>query len=131
MSQAPYRIPYASPGSVNSKFDGLCAINAYAGTVDPISVKEGVAVITSVGVNATTLALPVAGLPSVGGDDGRILIVKCGSAHAHTVTTPANGINGADDTITFTASVLNYITLVACGGVWYTLGSVGVTLTEV
>lgn len=128
---APFRIPYSSPGSVNSSFDALCGVQVASGATDAITIKEGTVFITSTGVDALTLAAPTAGLPSAGGDDGKILVIKVASAHAHTVTTPANAINGSDDTITFTASVANYIELRANAGVWWTFGNTGGTLTEV
>lgn len=127
----PYRIPFSSPGSVNSNFDALCGYQLCTGATDVIAIKEGFVLCTSSGVDAMTLAAPAAGLPSAGGDDGKILTIKVGSAHAHTVTTPANAINGADDTITFTNALANFITLRAGGGTWWTLGNTGGTLTEV
>jgi hypothetical protein len=128
---APYRIPYISPGSVNSSFDGLCGVQVASGSTDAITIKEGTVFITATGVDALTLPLPNAGLPSAGGDDGKILVIKCTTAHAHTVTTSADGINGADDTITFTAAVANYIELRAYNGGWWSFGNTGGTLSEV
>lgn len=127
---APFRIPYISPGSVNSNFDASFGVQVASGSTDAITIKEGTVFITASGVDALTLALPTAGLPSAGGDDGKILVIKCTTAHAHTVTTSADGINGADDIITFAGAVTNYIELRAYNGGWQTFGSVGVTLSE-
>src|SRR5579864_6673782 len=115
---APYRLSYSSPGSANSIFDNTFGVQVAAGSADAITIKEGTVFITSSGVNAMTLAAPVAGLPSAGGDDGKILVIMSTTAHAHTVTTPANVINGADDTITFSGAVTDFSELRAYNGKW-------------
>jgi hypothetical protein len=80
---------------------------------------------------ALTLALPVAGDADAGGMDGVELTFSCTTAHAHTVTTPANGINGGYDTVTF-AAIGDAIILRAYNGVWYTRAGRGTnTLSEV
>ena len=87
-----------------------------------IAIKEGVALITKTTAAAMTLAAPQPGSRASGGDDGKRLKIIAGTAHAHTVTTPANKINAADDTITF-AAVGDWVEFVAYNGVWYaTLG---------
>jgi hypothetical protein len=108
-------------------------VDAINGT---IAIKEGTVVITKGSAAALLLATPTAGLPSAGGDDGRELVIIDTTGFAHTVTTAANKINGTKLTITFdtggsppTAKVAAYVQLVAYGGVWYTLGSSGVTVT--
>jgi hypothetical protein len=65
-----------------------------------------------------TLALPLPGPRSSAGDDGKKLTIIAATAHAHTVSAPADGINGADDTVTF-AAVGDFVELVASNGVWY------------
>ena len=53
------------------------------------------------------------------------------TANAHTVTTAANVINGADDTITFSGAVTDFSELVAYGGKWRQAAESGSTLSEV
>jgi hypothetical protein len=82
----------------------------------------GKSLINSAGVDACTLATPVAGAPSAGGNDGlEIKIVDLGG-HAHTVTTAANKINGTHHILTFSGTVGANVTLLALNGVWYTDG---------
>ena len=57
--------------------------------------------------------------PRAGLDDGKELTIIDGTGYAHTVTTPANGINGAWDVITFGATVGDAVRLRARNGVWY------------
>ena len=80
---------------------------------------------------AMTLALPRAGAQSAGGQDGLRLTITALDAEAYTVTTPADGINGADDTATFGAAIGDSITLDAFGGTWLATTLTGVTLSEV
>jgi len=67
---------------------------------DRIGIVRGAAVIFTAPAAALLLSAPRAGL-----DDGKELTIIDGSGYAHTVTTPANGINGAWNTITFGASI--------------------------
>jgi len=101
-------------------------VQVAAGSADAINITARKVVVTATGVDAMTLATPVAGT-----DDGLELTVVSAGAHAHTITTAANKINGADDTATFGAAAGNSITLVAYGGVWYASNLTGVTLSEV
>lgn len=120
-----------APAPGQPPLQGL-ASQVCAGTADKITIKQGTVIITSGGVNALTLAIPVAGSLNAGGDDFKRLKIIAQTAHAHTVTTPADGINGADDTATFGAAVSNTIDLLAYNGVWYVDGTPkGVTLSEV
>jgi len=96
-----------------------------------ITIKNGVVLLNGSGVVAATLAAPVSGLQSAGGDDGKLLRIVAQTAHAHTVTTPADKINGGDDTATFAAAVGNACDLLAAGGVWLATNLTGVTLSEV
>jgi hypothetical protein len=139
---APYRntftLPYTSTGSVNSGWaadlaalDLLSGVQVASGATDAVAIREGSVFITTAGVDALTLFTPVAGQPSAGGDDGRALLIKSTTAHAHTVTTAANVINGADDTITFGGAVTDYIHLIAYNAKWWALASSGATLSEV
>lgn len=63
-----------------------------------------------------TLALPVATV-----DDGTIIKIVAMTAEAHTVTTPAAGINAASTTLTF-AAVGDEATLEAYNGSWISNG---------
>ena len=78
-----------------------------------------------------TLALPIAGPQLLGGNDGMTMKIIALDAHAYVVTTPADGINGADDTATFAGAIGDAITLEAFGGTWVATGLNGVTLSEV
>ncbi len=89
-----------------------------------INIKNGTAFITKGTAAALTLAAPVAGT-----DDGRELLIVSATAAAHTVTTPANAINGADHIATFGAAIGNVIHLVAYNGVWYMVSQIGITLS--
>lgn len=125
---APFRIAYSSPGSSLSNFD-----NAFSVEVDLVSgaiaVKEGTAFITKAGVAAMTLALPTAGLPSAGGDDGRELTIIDTTGHAHTVTTPVSGINGASHIATFGGTTGQFGTFISYNGGWFLAASNGITLS--
>jgi hypothetical protein len=96
-----------------------------AGAAVPVSGKS---LINTAGVNATTLATPVAGDPAAGGNDGLTIEIVSLTANAHTVTTAANKINGNKHIATFPATVGTRIVLVAYNGVWYSDGG-GTTLT--
>lgn len=87
-----------------------------------IALKEGTVFITKPSAAAAmTLVAPTAGLPNAGGDDGKVLRIVGVTAEAHTVTTPANKINGNKHIATF-ANVGDTIELFAYNGVWYSTG---------
>ena len=94
-----------------------------------ITIASGRVPITKAGVAALTLAQPIAGPASAGGHDGCALTIYDTTGHAHTVTTSANGINGADHIATFGGAVGNSITLQAYNGVWYATALSSVTLS--
>lgn len=98
---------------------------APAGSAPPISGKS---FIITAGVNATTLAAPVAGAPSAGGNDGLTIEIISQTANAHTVTTPANKINGNKHIATFPATIGVKIQLTAQNGTWWSDGG-GTTLS--
>jgi hypothetical protein len=93
-----------------------------------IAIGTGNVLITDASAAALTLALPIAGAASAGGQDGASLTIISTTAAAHTVTTPANGINGTLHVATFAAAVGNAITLTAYNGKWYTSAINGVTI---
>ncbi|SRR5229473_1168370 len=110
-----------------------------AGAADVLPVADADVFLTRAGVDAATLAAPKAGVYPAGTavmqalgdaqDDGKVLRIISTTAFAHTVTTPANKINGNKLTATFAAAVGNNLVLIAFGGVWYVISSVGITLT--
>jgi hypothetical protein len=102
----------------------LSALSA-TGTAVPIVGKS---LITTAGVNATTLATPVAGDPAAGGNDGLTIEIQDLGGHAHTVTTAANKINGNKHIATFPGTLGAKIQLTAWNGIWYSDGG-GTTLS--
>jgi hypothetical protein len=95
-----------------------------------ISISSGVVFITKAGVAAMTLAAPASGLPAAGGGDANELTIVSTTANAHTITTPANAINGASHVLTFAAAAGTQVILRAKGGVWYVEPSApGITIS--
>jgi hypothetical protein len=81
---------------------------------------------------AAALAMTLA-TPTTPAQDGTVVTLVATTAHAHKVTTAANKINGATDTVTF-AAVGDAVTLEAVGGIWIATSIGGPTpaaLTEV
>lgn len=117
--------------SVGSSVGGADAVATYTAAGAVTQNVSSLILIGGGSATALTLALPVAGDPDAGGMDGVELTFSCITAHAHTVTTPADGINGGYDTVTF-AAIGDAIILRAYNGVWYTRGGRGTnTLSEV
>jgi hypothetical protein len=85
--------------------------------------------LTYAGISALTLANPVAGAPISGGLDGATLVITDTKGYAHTVTTGANGINGAKHIVTFSAALGSSFTLRAYNGSWWMQTGTGVTLS--
>jgi hypothetical protein len=121
--------------------DGVQA-NVFVGAIQPpvlvipgdgaITIKSGKVILTKGSAAAITLAAPVAGAQSAGGDDGKELEIYSTTAFAHTVTV-AGGVAGAGtaaDVATFGAAAANRVSLFAYNGAWYLSGgaAVGVTL---
>jgi hypothetical protein len=107
-------IPATSPDATT--FVGA-ALNAQAATeVDTsagaIAIKAGKVVIAGAAALAMTLVAPIAGT-----DDFKTLKIICSTAHAHTVTTPALGLNGTSHIATF-AAIGDHIELMAYQGTW-------------
>jgi len=96
-----------------------------------ISIGAGGQVLLKTGTaGAMTLAPPVAGLPSAGGQDGTELLIVSIDAEAYTVTTSAaNQINGNKHIATFGGAAGDSIRLVAYNAVWYAVELNGVTLS--
>lgn len=97
-----------------------------ANTSTPIC---GTSFIETAGVDATTLATPVAGAPSAGGNDGLEITIIDNSGHAHTVTCSAGVITPSHHLITFNGTQGSFVTLVARNGKWLPVQSSGVTIS--
>lgn len=118
-------------GAVREVMDVLGAGNAQVltGTADAISFPGTVVINNSASADACTLALPVPG-PQPQGDDGKSIEIWSATNKAHTVTTPANGINMVKSLITFSSAIGNNIQLQAWNGQWMVMGTEkGVTLS--
>jgi hypothetical protein len=89
----------------------------------------GTSFIETAGVDATTLATPVAGAPSAGGNDGLEITIIDNSGHAHTVTCGSNVITPSHHLITFNGTQGSFVTLVARNGKWLPVQSSGVTIS--
>src|SRR3990167_5973284 len=87
-------------------------------------------IITKAGVAALTLAAPVSGTASQGGDDGVTITILSSTANAHTLTSTGNFGDGAGNTdlATFAAEIGAGVTLIAYGGTWIVANSVGITM---
>jgi hypothetical protein len=100
------------------------SVTAYSAS-GAIGVTVGMATIGGAAAKAMTLVQP-----SIAQED-TLLFIEAVTAHAHTVTTAANGINGADDTVTF-AAVGDAVLLRARNQKWIALALVGnAALSEV
>jgi len=91
----------------------------------------GTVFVTTAGVDAMTLATPVAGPPSGGKNqnDGLSITIMSTTAQAHTVTCANNKINGNKHIATFAGAVGNFVTFVAYQGIWYMEAQAGITLS--
>jgi hypothetical protein len=76
-----------------------------------ISATVGMATIGGAAADAMTLVQPSVAQEST------FLLIEATTAHAHTVTTSADGINGVDDTVTF-AAVGDFVLLEARNQKW-------------
>lgn len=92
-------------------------------TAGALTVQSGTQFIGSGGALAMTLVVPTQE------QNGMTVTFIALTAQAHTVTTPANKINGNKLTATFAAAIGNYVTFVASNGIWYMVGQAGITLT--
>ena len=98
---------------------------ALTGSADPMPFPAIVQLNTA-GVNATTLASPIAGTQPAG-DDGKTIFVYDNTGNAHTITTASNKILPSKHILTFNATVGSNAWLIAVGGVWVPAGLTGVT----
>jgi hypothetical protein len=116
---------YVAPGSFATVFVvGLLGVALPGDEVThylaagAIPVAQGAAGIGGGVALAMTLALPTVA------QDGTQIFITAESAEAHTITTPANGINGAKHIVTF-ASRGDGVVLEAVGGVWNVRSLIG------
>lgn len=98
-----------------------CVTESAAGA---IGIARGAVMITDGSAAALTLALPTAGT-----DDGKVLRIVDTTGAAHTVTTPANGLNGNHHIATFDGTVGAVLELVAYNGTWWGGRVTGITLS--
>lgn len=85
-----------------------------------ITVKNGVALLTTAGPLTTTLALPVSGT-----DDFKRLRIFDASGQAHTVAIATTGFGGGGANFikaTFSGIIGDSLSLIAYGGIWYVTG---------
>jgi hypothetical protein len=94
----------------------------YTGSAD-VLLYPGLAIINSSGVDAMTLATPVAGAQAAGGDDGKTLTVIDAGGHAHTITTATNKIVPSHHVLTFNGTAGSSVVLIAWNGLWYVEGT--------
>jgi hypothetical protein len=107
-------IPASSPDANSLMGQALNARSTEIDSTDgAIAIKSGHVVITKGSAAAMTLAAPIATT-----DDFKRLTIFATTGFAHTVTTPANKINGNKLTATF-ANAGDSLELVAYQGVWY------------
>jgi hypothetical protein len=112
-------VPESGNDATLAAFDAVYSVQA-ALVSGAISPTQGLVALTKAGIAVMTLATPVAGLPSAGGNDGQELVIIDTTGNAHTVTTAASKINGSLHIITFAGSIGDLVMLRAYGGVWYT-----------
>ncbi|ACO32805.1 MULTISPECIES: hypothetical protein [Acidobacterium] len=116
---------YVAPGSFATVFV-VAALNismpgdavTHYVAAGAIPVAEGAAGLGGGAALAMTLALPTEA------QDGTKIFITAESSEAHTVTTAANGINGAKHVVTF-ATRGDGVVLEAMGGVWNVRSLVG------
>jgi hypothetical protein len=109
---------YADAANV---LDSDLAIVAY-GATSAIALREGTVMVGlgQSGIINYTLGTPIAGLPSAGGDDGRMLAIICLTGYAHTITTGSSVINGNKHVLTFSTPFLGgSAILMAYAGTWW------------
>ena len=102
---------------------------AASGAVSPSSAQTYV--ITKAGVAALTLAAPVAGKISAGGNDGVSITIISTTANAHTITATGIMNNGSTsvNVATFAAYPGASIDLVAYNAQWYVIGATAITFS--
>ena len=128
MNVFPSTIPNITNDPAFAAIDARGGVNAYT-AAGAISQTQGKVLITAAGTVALTLAAPVAGLPSAGGNDGQEVTIIDVGGHAHTVTTPTNGIVPSHHIATFGGVAGSFMVLAAYNGAWYPLANAGITFS--
>jgi len=110
------------------------AVQNLSGATDAIALKDGYVFVNSTGVDAMTLAQPIAGVADSQptGQDGLTIVIIDTGGHAHTITTistPILGVVPSHHLITFGGTAGSFVELVAYNGLWYPLSSTGVTIS--
>jgi hypothetical protein len=124
---------YVAPGSFANVFVlGLFGFTMPGDTVAYLGAAGAVPLITGTySINAAAAVQVTLAAPTTPAQDGTTIFVTAGTAHAHTVKTAANGINGAKDTVTF-AAVGDGVELESVAGGWIVRSLVGgAALSEV
>ena len=95
-----------------------------------VTITNGKVFLNTGAASAITLPTPVAGPPSVGGNDGQELQFVALDGFAYVVSTAANIINGNKLHATFAGVIGDSFIATAYGGLWYVAEtSLGVTLS--
>ncbi len=115
-------------GTTDAIVGGGGTLNGVAGVGAAVPIV-GTSFIETAGVDACTLATPVAGDPSVGGNDGLEITIIDNGGHAHTVTTAAGIITPAHHLATFNGTQGSFVTFIARNGKWLPLALSGVTIS--
>lgn len=101
---------------------------ALATTPLTLAAQSGHFTLGTGGALTITIATPVAGPASQGGDDGKVISFSTLTAQAHVVQTAANKINTNKVTATSSAAIGNFIMLVANNGIWWVVSNLNFTL---
>lgn len=89
-----------------------------------IGQTSGRAFLTGAAATAYTMNPPVAGA-----DDFKEIAIADTTGKAHTITFPANALNGTLHIATFNGTIGSTLVMRAFGGVWYVNGNTSVTLS--
>jgi hypothetical protein len=116
-------------GATNALPDGSLIV--LSGTADVLNAHSAQDYeVTSGSADLTTLAAPIAGDPSIGGDDGKIIRFTSTTAFAHKITSTGNLQTGTSsvNSVALAANAGASVTLKAYNGFWQIIASNG-TLT--
>jgi hypothetical protein len=131
MNLVPSTVPNDGSGnspSINA-FDAQYAVTPLAAATATLTYAPGLYPINYAGVCAITVTAPIAGLPSVGGNDGEEMTFIDTGGHAHTITFPANTIAPSHHLCTFGGTVGARFTVKAFSALGYVGTNSGVTVS--
>jgi hypothetical protein len=120
-----------SQDGTDEVFGDMCDKNLTEITTSGAIVYKGRRILLNAGSGLQlTLAAPISGTRSDGGDDGKRLKVTTLTAQAHVITCSTVGFNakGSSGTVTFTAAIGNSCIIEAYKGNWYVTDNNGVTV---